>query len=82
MACFVLRIYSPLVCIVNGVHVHITLYNIPFRDCLKFCFMHLIEMGMEKTVTEWNSHRIHPSTNSSSPAADELYFVPQLIGNM
>ena len=57
------------------------LFIITFRDCLKFCFMHLIEKDLGRAVSEWNTHRIRPSSNSSPPGhPDELFFMPQLIG--
>ena len=51
-------------------------------DCLRFCFMHLIEEDLCRTGVEWNSHRIRPSANSNSPPGypDQLFYMPQLIG--
>jgi hypothetical protein len=62
----------------RGTHVRawfvtIMIYIIFISDCLRFCFMHLIE-ELCRTVVEWNSHRIRPSVDSSSlPGPVVLY---------
>jgi len=60
------------------------LYNddVIHRECLKFCFMDLIQSELHRVVLEWNVHRIRPSTNLESPSGkpDILYFLPELTG--
>ena len=53
-----------------------------YRDCLRFCFMHLIQEELDTVVHEWNTHRIRPSKDCTIPAGipDELFFLPQLQG--
>jgi hypothetical protein len=67
------------VCAMQFMHVAIVIYC---RDCLKFCFMHLIQEDLFKISLEWNSHRIRRNRNSSLPDGhpDELFYMPQLHG--
>lgn len=53
--------------------------EIVHRECLKFCFMDLLQMELHKVARLWNTHRIRPSANPESPAGrpDCLYFIPQ-----
>ena len=53
--------------------------DIVHRECLKFCFMDLLQMELHKVARLWNTHRIRPSANPDSPAGrpDCLYFTPQ-----
>lgn len=55
--------------------------NIIHRECLKFCFMDLIQMELHRAALEWNIHKIRPSTNLESPSGkpDVLYFLPELV---
>lgn len=54
--------------------------NVIHRECLKFCFMDLIQSELHRVVLEWNVHRIRPSTNLESPSGKPniLYFLPEL----
>lgn len=56
--------------------------NVIHRECLKFCFMDLMQEELHRVVLEWNIHRIRPSTNLESPSGkpDILYFLPELKG--
>jgi len=53
--------------------------DIVHRECLKFCFMDLLQMELHKVARLWNTHRIRPSANPESPPGrpDCLYFIPQ-----
>ena len=52
------------------------------RDRLQFCFMHIIQHGLDTVVHEWNKHRIQLSKDCLVPAGipDELFFLPQVQG--
>ena len=47
-------------------------------DCLRCCFMGLIQQDLNKIILEWNTHRIRPSAGASGPVVipDQLYFLP------
>ncbi len=49
------------------------------RECLKFCFMEVLQKELHKIAQHWNTHRIRPSANPESPPGrpDILYFLPQ-----
>lgn len=51
------------------------------RECLKFCYMDIIQTELHRTARDWNLHRIRPSTNAESPAGrpDVLYFIPGTV---
>ena len=53
-----------------------------YRDCLRLCFMHLIQEDLDSVSSEWNSHRIRPLRDSDCPPGhpNELYFMPQILG--
>ena len=42
--------------------------NVIHRECLRFCFMDLIQDELNRVVLERNPHRIRPSTNLESPS--------------
>ena len=52
--------------------------DIVHRECLKFCFMDVIQSELNRAALQWNVHRIPPSSNVESPSGkpDVLYFVP------
>jgi hypothetical protein len=54
------------------------------RDCLRFCFMHLIQRELDAVVHEWNTHRIRIGKNQLVPAGipNELFFLPQVQGTI
>ena len=56
--------------------------NVIHRECVKLCFMDLMQEELHRVVLEWNVHRIRPSTNLESPSGkpDILYFLPELKG--
>lgn len=53
--------------------------DIIHRECLKFCFMDLLQNELHKVAKLWNTHRIRYSANGKSPSgrADILYFLPR-----
>ena len=57
-------------------------YLFLYRDCLQFCFMHILQRELDAVVHEWNTHRIRPSKDCLVPAGipDELFFLPQVQG--
>ena len=58
------------------------MYVIPYRDCLRFTFMHIIQEELMNVAREWNTHRIRPNQCSASVPGipDELFFLPELGG--
>ena len=48
------------------------------RECLKFCFMQVIQKELNVIARNWNLHRIRPSNNAESPSGipDVRYFNP------
>ena len=50
--------------------------NVFHVECLVFCFYGIIQDKLTKTMTEWNTHRIHCVHNSETPAGrpDVLFF--------
>lgn len=51
-------------------------------ECIRFCFMAIIQKELDETRTLWNSHRIRHVNNSECPGGrpDFLYFNPQPSG--
>jgi len=47
-------------------------------DCLRYCFMAILQQHLSEVVMYWNSHRIRPSRGSHCPAGvpDILYCLP------
>lgn len=47
-------------------------------ECLKFCFMNIIQKELSMFSQQWNLHKIRKSTNAESPDGrpDLLYFLP------
>jgi len=47
-------------------------------DCLRFCFMHVIQIDLDDVRRAWNTHRIRPSRDARCPAGlpDELFYLP------
>ena len=50
-------------------------------ECLRFCFMSLIQKQLDKVAKHWNLHQIRPSHNRESPPGkpDVLYFLPERL---
>lgn len=48
-------------------------------ECLRFCFMTLIQAELDEVLKHWNLHQIRPSNNRESPPGkpDVLYFLPE-----
>lgn len=51
--------------------------NMVETDCLRFCFMNVIQRQLDDVRRQWNTHRIRPSTGAACPAGvpDELYYL-------
>ena len=49
-------------------------------ECLRFCFMRLIQKELDSVRQQWNTHRIRPSAGARCPPGipDELYYLPPL----
>lgn len=47
-------------------------------ECLRYCFMHIIQADLDSFSLLWNTHRIRPSSGAACPPGipDELYFMP------
>lgn len=67
------------------IYLHACMHDIYFvyRDCLKFCFSHLIQKDLYQFIREWNCHRIRHNTaaHAVNGHPNELYFMPQLQGS-
>jgi len=48
-------------------------------ECLKFCFMPVIQDELHLSARQWNLHNIRPSRNPNSPSGrpDTLFFLPE-----
>ena len=51
-------------------------------ECLRFCFIPLLQQELNRVAQHWNLHKIRPSLNQESPSGrpDVLYFLPELQG--
>ena len=51
-------------------------------QCLKFCFMPLLRVELNRVAQHWNLHKIRASGNEDSPAGrpDVLYVLPKAYG--
>lgn len=56
--------------------------NIMHMECMKYCFMDLIQAELDRIASNWNMHAIRPQKNSHTPCGkpDLLYFVPEIFG--
>lgn len=55
--------------------------NIHF-ECIRYCFMALVNSDLQNTIRHWNEHRIRRGTNTEGPFGkpDVLYFQPNVFG--
>jgi hypothetical protein len=53
--------------------------NLLHVDCIRYCFMPIIQKEFEQIAVEWNNHRIRKSHNAEAPAGipDILYYAPE-----
>lgn len=53
-------------------------------ECLKFCFMPVLQNELHEVAKLWNTHVIRPSHNEDSPSGrpDTLYFIPEATGTV
>lgn len=70
---------------VNSSHLYFTIrYTISFfRECVRFCFMRVIQAELDRVAQHWNLHRICSQHNVESPSGrpDTLFFLPELKGD-
>lgn len=54
--------------------------NVHETDCLRYCYMNVVQTELNDVRAQWNTHRIRPSVGATCPAGipDELYFLPVL----
>ena len=47
-------------------------------ECLRFCFMGVLQQDLDEVRCQWNTHRIRPSAGSRCPPGipDELFYLP------
>jgi hypothetical protein len=51
------------------------------KECLWFCFYHILDADIKKTVAAWNSHHIRPSRHDCvSGSPDILFYLPERSG--
>ncbi|CAH3115492.1 unnamed protein product [Porites lobata] len=57
-------------------------YNQVHIECLRFCFMRVIQAELDRVAQHWNLHRIRSQHNVESPPGrpDTLFFLPELEG--
>ena len=55
-------------------HVHV--------ECLRYCFMEVIQTELNKIVQRWNLHEIRSQRHSDIPSGKHvlLYYVPEIFG--
>ena len=48
-------------------------------DCIRYCFMSVVQSDLDAIRRHWNTHRIRPSVGSRCPAGipDILYYLPE-----
>ena len=51
-------------------------------ECLRYCFMHVLQAELDRIVEHWNLHEIRSQKNSNTPSGkpEMLYFVPEVFG--
>ncbi|XP_053407737.1 uncharacterized protein LOC123556376 isoform X2 [Mercenaria mercenaria] len=51
-------------------------------ECMRFCFMDLLQQDLDKIRIDWNQHTIRESSDVTSPGGkpDLLYHLPNLFG--
>ena len=51
-------------------------------ECVRYCFMPLINQELKRVINQWNIHRIRPSRNLDGPCGkpDVLFFQPEVYG--
>lgn len=54
--------------------------NIIHVQCLRFCYMSILQDELHRAARLWNIHRIRPSSNPESPPGrpDILYYLPEI----
>ena len=51
-------------------------------ECLRFCFILLLQQEFTPVAQHWNPYKVRPSLDQESPSGqpDVLYFLPELPG--
>ena len=50
-------------------------------DCIRFCFMSILQKELTYIANEWNRYLLSPNRNNrSSGTPDVMYFLPHLYG--
>ena len=53
--------------------------NLLQLECMRFCFVHIIQRELDRTVASWNSHCIRRSRyDTVSGIPNELYHIPEI----
>ena len=48
-------------------------------DCLRLCFMPLIQQELHTVAKQWNLHNIRPSHNAESPSGRPVKAIPARV---
>lgn len=56
--------------------------NVIHVECLRFCFMGLIQEELYKVAKNWNLHEIRPCNRETPGRPDVLFFLPEDAGNV
>ena len=51
-------------------------------ECLRYCFMEVIQTELDRIVQQWNLHEIRLQRHSDIPSGKHglLYYVPEIFG--
>ena len=51
-------------------------------ECVRFCFLRLINDDLLKVISLWNQHRVRPTRHAECPSGkpNVLYFQPEVYG--
>ena len=50
-----------------------------FRDCIRFCFMDVLQTQLDEVRTLWNTHLMRKSRKVTG-VPDELFYIPDIQG--
>lgn len=59
--------------------------NVGFHcDCIRFCFIGLLQSELDETINLWNNHRIRHNYYSVCPSGrpDTLFYAPEMFGGL
>ena len=51
-------------------------------ECLRYCFMQVIQADLDRIAEHWNSHEIRQQKHSNIPSGkpELLHYVPEIFG--